>query len=304
MTTILVVDDSAVDRHLVGGLLERDTALRVEYAVHGVDALAKMSVAAPDLVVTDLMMPEMDGLQLVSAVRSKFPYVPVILTTSQGNEEIAVQALQQGAASYVPKHALARRLLDTVHRVLAVSCRERSYLRLWHCITVAEYALELENDGSLIGPLVTYLQEHVSRMGLCDETDRMRIGVALEEALTNAMYHGNLQVGSELREEDDRAYCALVETRRNQVPYKERRIHVRARLSRDEAVFVVRDEGTGFDPSCLPDPTDPANLERVSGRGILLMRTFMDDVTFLGMGNEVVLTKRRAGSLSLLTNGR
>ena len=68
--------------------------------------------------------------------------------------------------------------------------------------------LELDNDSSLIGPLVTYLQEHVSRMGLCDETDRMRIGVALEEALTNAMYHGNLQVGSELREEDDRAYCA------------------------------------------------------------------------------------------------
>ena len=72
-----------------------------------------------------------------------------------------------------------------------------------------------------------------------------------------------------------------------------RRIHVLVTLSPSEARFVIRDEGPGFDPESVPDPTDPANLERESGRGLLLMRTFMDEVRFNQAGNEVTLIKRR-----------
>jgi len=58
-------------------------------------------------------------------------------------------------------------------------------------------------------------------------------------------------------------------------------------------VITIGDEGPGFDPSKLPDPTDPANLEMASGRGILLMRTFMTDVHYNNNGNVVTLVKRR-----------
>jgi anti-sigma regulatory factor (Ser/Thr protein kinase) len=130
-------------------------------------------------------------------------------------------------------------------------------------------------------------------MRICDEADRTRIGVALEEALVNALYHGNLEVGSELRGEDDEAYRGLILERLNQPPYRDRRIHVEVKISRENAIFVIRDEGSGFDPSSLPDPTDPVNLEKASGRGLLLMRTFMDEVTYNDRGNAVILTKRR-----------
>ncbi len=293
MTTILVVDDAAVDRRLAGGLLEGDPEMQVDYAAHGLEALEKMARAAPDLVLTDLMMPEMDGLQLVSAVRQEHPLVPVILMTSKGSEEIAVQALQQGAASYVPKRILARTLLPTVQRVLAVSSKQRSHTRLMECMTKSECTFSLQSDYGLFAPLVSYLQEEVTRLGLCDETERMRVGIAVEEALANALYHGNLEVGSHLREEDDKTYYALVEQRRRQAPYRDRRIDVEATLARDGAIIVVRDEGAGFDPSAVPDPTDPDNLEKASGRGLLLMRTFMDQVTYNDVGNAVTLTKRR-----------
>ena len=95
MSTILVVDDSAVDRRLVGGLLERDGEWKVHYAIHGADALEKLRHTEYDLVVTDLVMPGIDGLELVAAVRSQYPHVPVILMTSKGSEEIAVRALEQ-----------------------------------------------------------------------------------------------------------------------------------------------------------------------------------------------------------------
>ena len=69
-------------------------------------------------------------------------------------------------------------------------------------------------------------------------------------------------------------------------------MHVLARESHREAVYVIRDEGPGFDPTGLPDPTDPSNLERVSGRGLLLIRTFMDEVHHNKAGNEITMVKR------------
>ena len=89
------------------------------------------------------------------------------------------------------------------------------------------------------------------------------------------------------------AYQRLIDERCRTAPYCERRIRVVARLDRDEARFTIADDGPGFDPGALPDPRAAQNLERLSGRGVLLMRTFMDEVTFHERGNVVTLVKRR-----------
>ena len=296
MPTVLVVDDSAVDRRFVGELLAKEADWTVGYAVHGADALLQMEQAIPDIVVSDLLMPEIDGLQLVASVRQRYPLVPVILMTSQGSEEIAVQALQQGAASYVPKRAIVHYLRDTIRKVLSVSSRERSQTRLMGCMTRSESTFILENDPSLFGPLILYLQEGAMQMGLWNDADRTRVGVALEEALTNALYHGNLEIGSELREKDVSAYYDLIGMRRQELPFRDRRIVVEAKLSAKQAVFIIHDGGCGFDPAALPDPTDPANLAKVSGRGILLMRAFMDEIVYNDSGSMVTLVKHRQPS--------
>ena len=291
MPTILVVDDSAVDSRMVGEVLKRETDLAIQYACHGADALSQMERQLPELVLTDLIMPEIDGLELVKIVRSKYPLIPVIVMTSMGNEEVAIQALHRGAASYIPKRRIAHDLAETIHNVLAAATRQRIQSRLVCCISRSEYEFELRNDATLFHPLIAFLQDAVSQMGLCDEVDRTRVGVALEEALANAMYHGNLEVDSVLKEQDDQAYHSLVCQRREQSPYRDRQIHLGARFTRDRAVFMIRDEGKGFDPTKLPDPTDLANLEKPSGRGVLLMRTFMDEVSYNATGNLVTLTK-------------
>lgn len=298
MSLVLIVDDSAMDRRLAGGILEKNKDLSVDYAKNGAEALESMAKRQPDVVLTDLQMPEMDGLELVGVVRSKYPLVPVILMTAHGSEEIAVQALQRGASSYVPKSKLAAELDDVVEAVLAVARADRHHERLIECLAQSESTFVLENDSRLIHPLVDHLQQIVTGMRFCDETGRIRIGIALEEALLNALYHGNLEITSEqLREERSNMVSAgpsnIVDTRRVQEPYQKRRIEVKVRITPSEARFVIRDEGPGFNPNDVPDPTDPANLERESGRGLLLMRTFMDDVHYNGVGNEVTMVKRR-----------
>src|SRR5262249_45075936 len=151
----------------------------------------------------------------------------------------------------------------------------------------------LDNDPSLIPPLIGHLRDNLLRMGLCDETGLIRVTVALSEALSNAIFHGNLEVDSRLRETDEKAWHQLVEERRRQKPDRDRRVHIIAKETLPEARYVIRDEGPGFDPSRLPDPTDPANLEKVSGRGLLLIRTFMDEVYHNQLGNELTMAKRR-----------
>jgi CheY-like chemotaxis protein len=292
MTRVLVVDDCAVDRTLAGELLKRDTGFAVEYARDGEEALEKIAQSPPDLVLTDLQMPGVDGLQLVSAVRRRHPRVPVILMTSQGSEEIAFRALQVGAASYVPKSLLPDNLRDTVEKVLQAVIEESHYYTTMSCLTSSERHFSLANDTALFTPLIVHLQQDCFALGICDESERIRLGVGLGEALANAMFHGNLELISSLRETDADAYHRLAEARRTQSPYRERRIELEVGLTRDKAVFVVRDEGRGFNPAALPDPTDPANLDKVTGRGVLLMRAFMDHVEFNARGNEVTLVKQ------------
>jgi CheY-like chemotaxis protein len=293
MNRVLVVDDSAVDREVVGRLLQEDASLVLDYAVDGVDALSKMEAALPDLVVTDLVMPEMDGLALTEVIAQKCPLVPVVLITGQGNEEIAVQALQRGAASYVPKRRLADKLLDTVRDVLRLSFHKRRQNQLMGCMMRHECRFVLENDPSLIEPLISHLQDEAAQLGLCDVVESTRLGVALEEALKNALYQGNLEVSRELREKDKQAYDALVDQRREQAPYRDRRIHVESKLSPEGSTFEVRDEGPGFDRSILPDLADAASLGKTSARGVLLMRALMDEVIYNEAGNAVTLVKRR-----------
>jgi CheY-like chemotaxis protein len=299
MPNVLVVDDSAVDRRLVGGILGKGPNIEVQFAEDGVDALTRMKEAEPDLVLTDMQMPRMDGLKLVKAIGLHHQGVPVILMTGKGSEQIAVYALEQGAAGYVPKSQLSDRLVDTVLNVLARSHQDLSYERLIRCSTYTEFAFELENDPSLIDPLVDLVQQMVLGMEVCGTRGRLRVGVALEQALLNAIFHGNLGIEYDdlqtarenlVRGVDD----DLIQQRAAEPERRDRRVHIGVKISRTEARFVVRDEGRGFDVAAMPKSSDPGALVQDGGRGLILMGTFMDEVTYNDAGNEVTMVKRAA----------
>jgi len=293
MTTILVVDDSSVDRTLACGLLSQEAGWEVIQAADGKSALAIIKEQAPDLIITDLQMPEMNGLELLAALRKTHSHIPVVLMTSKGSEEIAVEALQAGASSYVPKRSLSTLMVDTLQRVLAAMQENRKHSELMNRLNERTESFVLENDINLLMALSRHFQSLLADAWGLDRTDRLRTGTALEEALLNAMYHGNLEVSSELKEQDHQAFYALADERRLAQPWIDRKIHINVWLSPQEARFVIRDDGAGFDPAKLPDPTDPENLARPFGRGVMLMKAFMDEVTYNATGNQVTLERKR-----------
>ena len=295
MPTLLVVDDSIVDRRFVGGLLQRNHEYAVEFAEDGDAALARIRQSPPDLIVTDLQMPNRGGLDLVTAVRLHHAGIPVILMTGQGSEDMAVMALESGAAGYVPKSLLSERLLDTVEEALASAKADRTYERLIACMSRCEFDFELTNEPALIDPLCDLVQQRVSGMRLTDATGRLRIGTAVKEALLNAIYRGNLELDfqqlPEVREElIDRMAIDLILARRAQPRYRDRRVTVAVRIDTREAKIVVGDMGEGFAHANL---VAPASLDSRAGRGLVLMRAFMDEVIFNDVGNQITLIKRR-----------
>lgn len=293
MTVVLVVDDSPVDRALAGGLLRNEAACEVIYASDGESGLKSIRELKPELIITDMQMPVMNGLELVATLRKESNQTPVILMTATGSEDLAVEALRAGASSYVPKHALGKHLAETVRMILNIAHEDREHSILLNRLESHSETFVLHNRIEECRSLSRHLQSDLSMLWGLNQTHRLRVGLALEEALLNALYHGNLEVSSSLKELPDNSFYDLASQRQALLPYSARRIEVVALTTREEARYVITDGGNGFDVRNLPDPTDPENLTKPSGRGVMLMHAFMTEVAFNERGNQVTLIKRR-----------
>jgi serine/threonine-protein kinase RsbW len=120
----------------------------------------------------------------------------------------------------------------------------------------------------VIGKSVEYLIERGEEAGFDEERLRLNLRVGLSEALANAMLYGNCR--------DPR-----------------KRVRVEAKLTPDAITLRVTDEGHGFDPGMLADPTTPGNRKRIGGRGIFLIRKMMDHVEFNAKGNSITMVLAR-----------
>jgi serine/threonine-protein kinase RsbW len=130
-----------------------------------------------------------------------------------------------------------------------------------------ELVLELPNDLRQIEHAVEYVMQRCAACQTHGRKLRLNFRVSLTEALSNAMLYGN--------ERDP-----------------EKRVRVEVIVGEREIKAKVTDEGSGFDPGEIPDPTSPDNLEKSGGRGLFLMRELMDEVHYNERGNQVTLILR------------
>jgi two-component system chemotaxis response regulator CheY len=121
--TLLVVEDSPMMRQLIAVSLRRLQGCRVIEAVDGVDALKKLTTDKIDLVITDINMPMMDGLKLVTLIRdnTRMKSLPIVIVTTEGAEADRERGLKLGANAYIAKPIQPSNLLRTVTSLLEPS---------------------------------------------------------------------------------------------------------------------------------------------------------------------------------------
>ena len=133
-------------------------------------------------------------------------------------------------------------------------------------------SVELANESSVLERLCQELLEEATRCGF-DQEDIFSIHLALEEAFLNAIKHGNKMD-------------------------PDKKVHVEYLVTSEKFDISVRDEGAGFNPSSVPDPRKGENLYKSSGRGLLLMQSYMDTVEYNKEGNCVHMVKFRENTKS------
>ena len=176
--------------------------------------------------------------------------------------------------------------------VLSLSQTHSRNVKLMSCISKSEFEFVLDNDMELIDPLIDMIQEIVASLEIFGQRCQVQLGVALENALTNAMFRGNLEMS---RESFPVLSRDAIVSRAKSEPYEDRKVHFHALITAEKVEFMIRDEGDGFDIGQLPDASDPESFRDGIGRGLVLMQAFMDEVQFSESGRQVEMSKFRLG---------
>jgi len=293
MPNILVADDLEIDRLLVQGILESRQGFTVIHAENGQEALRRFDEWEIDLVVTDLQMPEMDGLELLSEVRKLHPNTPVVLMTAAGSEEIATQALVNGAAGYIPKNQVEKLITSTVKNSLDILQADRGFAKLANQSLKTRLDFVVESQPSIIPSLVDLFGQLLTGMPRWDRIHRLRLCIAFEQALSNAIYRGNLEIppARTIPYSFDEVQGDLADLIGERIKeFGNRRVSVDISFERHWLQARIKDEGQGFPPQL-----NALDFGR-GGRGLTLINAFVDEVSFDATGTEITL-RHRLGSL-------
>jgi CheY-like chemotaxis protein len=289
--SVLVVDDVRTERQRTEECLYR-AGYEVAAASNGLEALARIDLHPIDLVLTEINLPGMDGLDLVRRLTEREPAVPVVVLTSQSSDVLAIEAFRSGAKDYLRKQDLFDQLPLSLRRVFDALEEERRRYESSAWVVAQRTTFRIASNRRHVCPLVHALCQLGRRLGTIAEQEEVRVAVALEEALLNAIIHGNLEVSSRLKELDGCVFDDFVAERESHPHYGRRVVEVVCEVTPREVRYQITDEGPGFDVAQVPDPCNEDRLGLSSGRGILMMRAFMDEVIYTPPGNRVTLVKR------------
>jgi anti-sigma regulatory factor (Ser/Thr protein kinase) len=157
--------------------------------------------------------------------------------------------------------------------------------------------LQIPSQPEWIAPTVEYLKDKAILCGACHQEWAKKLMLALHEALTNSIIHGNLELSSDLKERSECAFAEALSQRAADPHYGTRPVDVEVAYDGERCQWTFTDQGKGFDVQRVlaraRATSEPEQLS-ASGRGILLMRTFLDDVRYELGGRRAVLTLSRA----------
>ncbi|TWT98352.1 response regulator [Stieleria varia] len=292
--TILIVDDLAVEREIVARLIRSNSRFDVEFARDGNDAMNVLRDSRIDVIVTDLIMPGMDGMELTLAANDAYPSIPILLMTAYDTGHIAKEALTKGAASFVPKTQLNERLVGIVKRLVNRGIIDRCRNFAGKCLSEGYSCYELSNDLSMIEPVVNAIHRTMTSMEIANPSSRIRTCTAVEEAILNAIVHGNLEIGQSnfitVRDQGKITLHRTVDRRGRMLKFRDRKVIVKASFCREAAEISIQDSGDGFDVNAIVEANSSDHFHDGRSHGLALMHSLVGRVRFNDVANEVTLS--------------
>jgi CheY-like chemotaxis protein/anti-sigma regulatory factor (Ser/Thr protein kinase) len=271
---LLVVDDDEAIHGLIRAMLA-EKPWELDSAFHGEEAMARLQGHAYDLVLTDILMPGMDGITLLGRIRDTYPGVPVVVMTVRNTPDHILGSLREEATSYVAKPFTRDSLIATLQSALSTAVAHDDIRILsdkpnW-------ISLEIKCKLATADRLTQFVRELPADL---EAEDREQIAMAFRELLMNAIEHGGHL------DPEKKVDLSFIRTARS-------------------IVYYIRDPGEGFSMENLAHaavantPEEPLrHIElrremgiRPGGFGLLMTKNFADELIYSAKGNEVILIK-------------
>lgn len=264
---ILVVDDEPLVRELLSQILAKEK-FEVTACGDGKEALEKVKEGIPyDCILTDVKMPEMDGIDLLKQSHKIAPTIPVIIVTGAATVDNAVEALKRGAVALIEKPFDADKVLGTVREILSLRTKADRMQTVLPFIQ-KKWTIECPGTKNNIGSLIETLILGMDELEILTPANENPARDALKHALENAVEHGN--VGN-----------------------PKKRIFVNATANNQEIRVSIQDEGEGFNPLEFIEEDNLNEEAWKKGKGLFKIYSVANSVSFNAKGNQINLIFRK-----------
>ncbi len=297
---ILVADDEELIREVIGKKIRRHLGYSVIEAVDGLDALRKIEKETPDLLITDIRMPNMDGMALLEKLSVEGLSLPVVILTGYGQMEDALRAIRLGAKGFMKKPFDPDEVVRLIEGIFAMPDEREDVGAVMPFIRNHSVTLKIPNNYEYLQKVANFVFSTVRESWQLGKEQLNDLKVSCYEALLNAFEHGNLRIDKKEKErlllaghDQYRSYL-LSQTQKGEG--KSRSIICSVTLDPVRVEVLIQDEGEGFAHSRVwidYEELDEDSFLKAYGRGLFLIKSLMDEVSFSEKGNMIRLVKYR-----------
>jgi len=289
VTRILLVEDEEVNLRLMEGILVH-LGHQLILARNGKEAIKKFHKFKPDIVVLDILMPRISGIEVLKEIRARDTGTIVIMVTASNKEEHAIESLRLGANNYLKKPVHYDDLVPLIHKYNSSIQKKTIERQIMNRMTSKKLTMVIENDLKLIAKVAQYLANETAT--IFNEDEIVSVNIALLELLVNAFEHGNLGItyADKSKAIAEKRLDKLYQERLNDPAYNKRKIYIEFTLEKEFCEWIIKDEGEGFDSSLYSKLSD--DRENEHGRGIFITKFHLDELQYLDNGRIVRALKR------------
>jgi len=291
MKSILVIDDEEAIRDLLKLALEND-GYQVYKASDGREGLAKYKEYNPEIVLTDIKMPHLSGIELIKAIKSINKDNDVVMMTGYGTEDTVIEALRAGASNYIKKPVAFDELFGILDNIILKRENRKRYEIIKDVVVAETKKIVIDNNITRIWGIVNQILFNVAPLFSDKIFEGMSIG--LYEIIINAIEHGNLGISYKEKTLDlhNNSYLKLIIEKSDLANKEGKRAYINYELNRKEIIIEVIDQGDGFNFKEFNNINNPETLMDIHGRGIFLASIYFDKIEYKEPGNRVILTKK------------
>lgn len=287
---ILFVDDEPTIRQLFTMALGKDYNLSI--AEDGLTALELTRQESFDLIITDISLPQMSGVDFIKTMRSEGSHTPFIIITGDSNIELAIDTFRMGAIDFFLKPFRIGNIKTVIERFASMHINKDELIfskDFQHEEDISRFVLEPKIRR--INYYVNIIIQNLSNLPNLTEDDRLALKVTLYELISNAIEHGTAGISYKDKKkilESNQDYFSIVDDKCNETNKK---IFIDCHYLPSKIEITVKDEGEGFDPNQVPDPIKNPSANLFSGRGLFLTKLNIDAIEFNDKGNVVTVTR-------------